>query len=126
MPWNTDYTKFTPPMPRIELHGPLPEGVTERDPIAHEQRSREHIESWEWIKRFIVEAAEVPRYCPRKACKRNRACMSYKVACYDEAEDVLREIFFPRLRAALKENRRRRELAGEWPPSEVDSTTRNH
>jgi hypothetical protein len=107
-------------MPRIELRAPLPEGVTERDPLAHEQRSREHIEAWEWTKRLIVEMAEAPRYCSRKACHRNRACMSAKVACYDEAEAVLRKYYFPRLRAALNEDKRRRELAGEWPPSATD------
>jgi hypothetical protein len=117
MPWNADYTKFTPPVPALDFRGPSPEGVSEPDPIAHEQRAREHAAQWEWTKRLIVEMAEAPRYCPRKACHRNRACMSPNVACYDEAEEVLREYYFPRLRAALKADKLRRQAAGEWPPS---------
>jgi hypothetical protein len=120
MPWDANYKKYTPPTLPAEWHAPLPDGVSERDPQAHAQRAREYAAEWEWKKRFVVELAEVPRYCPRKACKRSRACVSPKVACYDEAEDLLREIFFPRLKAALKADKRRRELAGGSPPSITD------
>ena len=113
MPWNTDYKKFTPPMPAIDIHGPLPEGVSETDPIAHAQRRRERVAAWEWTRRFVVEAAEVPRYCPRKACKRNRACMSPKIACYDEAKEILRVEFVPRLKAAIRKMQAEPPVAGE-------------
>ena len=124
MPWNNDYTKFTsPPSPAVR-HAPLPEGVSERDPIAHEIRSREHVLDWEWKRRMVVEMAEMPRYCPRKGCRRSRACVSPTVACFQEQEDLLRKDFIPRLVRAMKEDKRRREAAGLWPPSANDPERR--
>jgi hypothetical protein len=103
MPWikTGDGEEFRFPEPRLVTNGPLPPGVTERDPAAHAQRRREREESWRWFCRVIVEWYEVYRYCPRQNCRRNGACMSPTVICHEEAKELIEEIVYPKLRAVI-------------------------
>jgi hypothetical protein len=114
MPWITDAAgrRFVPPPPPV-IHGPLPEGVVETDPAAHRQRRREYEARTLWRKRLAVEACEIHRYCPRKACRRTGTCASPVVACHDEAQDFLDELFYPALRQELSRRKARGELADQ-------------
>ena len=121
MPWikNGKEETFVFPEPRPVIRGPLPPGVEETDPAAHAQRRREHIERELWWKRVVVDWCKVYDYCPRKACRRSHACRSPTVACHDAAKPVLDELFYPRLRAALRSRRPSLRAAGEHPQQHV-------
>jgi hypothetical protein len=84
------------------MHAPLPPGVTERDPAAWAQRRQEYEEKWAHVRRLMVDFLEFHKYCPRHACRRVGACQSKTVACHEEAFPILREHFYPRLRAAMR------------------------
>ena len=106
MPWNHDYTKYTAhPDPG------RPQPAAMDDPAAQARYQEAVIARDRWFRRFIVEAAEVPRYCPRKGCGRSRSCVSPDVECYKVALPVLRKAFFPRLRAARDKLRQSRQDA---------------
>ena len=82
---------ITPPKP------PFPD-LEFRDRYPREYRAR-----WLWWKRHVAEFYEIYLYCPRVACKRNRACCGPDANCHDEAFDLLKETVYPDIRKAMRE-----------------------
>jgi hypothetical protein len=108
MPWITKAGKrkfVIPPCPAGVPHGPLPPGVTERDPAAHAQRRWEHEEFWRWWKHVVADYLEMGKYCPRIACRRAKACVDKDARCHDEALPVLKETFYAGLHKLPREER---------------------
>jgi hypothetical protein len=92
----------------FEVRLPRP-GITPPDPKAPwpdyegaERLRRERAAFWKWWKRTVAEYLEIYLYCPRAACRRNKACLP-DAPCHDEAFEVLKAHVYPDFLKKLRE-----------------------
>jgi hypothetical protein len=102
MPWVTKNgeRKFEPRLPKPEITPPDPKAPWP-DPEGAERIRRERAAFWKWWKRHLAEYLEIYLYCPRAACRRNRACCGPDANCHDEALELLKATVYPEIRKAL-------------------------
>ncbi len=104
MPWITkgDKRAFEPRLPIPTITPPQP-------PFPNIEGAallrRQRIEFWLWWKRHLAEFYEIYLYCPRVACKRNKACCGPDANCHEDFAEVIREIIYPEVRKALRARR---------------------
>ena len=103
MPWviKNGERKFEPRLPKPEISPPDPKAPWP-DVEGAERLLRERAAFWKWWHRQVAEYLEIYLYCPRIACRRNKACLP-DAPCHDEAFEVLKETVYPDLLKALRE-----------------------
>ena len=100
MPWKIVDGKERYERPRPDPFT-LPPGIEEDTAEAKAWHWEHRHEFGPWSKRLIVDFVEMHKYCPRKACRRAKACRSPTFACHDEAKPVLDEAFYPQFRELI-------------------------